>query len=416
MARLEALLLVLVVGCTSSPPNAPDTTVHDAAVDEAAPPGHCGDATTPPTTSFDLAAWPALAAATGPDLSASAGATTAPLSVAPAGVVVTHDGAWVLAALRGAGAGAGLGVMKRTGASVALDHVIASPPNQLPFGVAQSDDGATLAVSLSDEIALYDLAKVKQNAADALIAYVPDQSAKKTTIDVAFSRDGRFVFAALEYDRAVAVIDVGKRAWVGAVPIAGNAVTGVVVSPDGARLYATCEVADEFLAANPAPATDQVVGSITVVDVATAETSPATAVVGRAFVGRAPVRAALSPDGATLWVTVRGSNAVVALDTANLLSRTCDPLIATTAVGPAPVGLALLKGGKYVAVANSNRFAAPQANQTVSFVAAAQATLVGQVGAGAFPREMDADLAALFVSNANSLSVTGIDLTTLALP
>jgi DNA-binding beta-propeller fold protein YncE len=197
----------------------------------------------------------------------------------------------------------------------------------------------------------------------------------------------------------------------------------MAVSPDGARLYVVSEVAREFAKANLKPARDQVVGLITVVDVGAAETNPTRAIVGRAFVGRAPVRVAVTPDGATLWVTARGSNALLAFDAANLLSTSCNPLLATTAVGLAPVGLALVNGGAGVVVANSNRFATgPRQNQTVTLVdarplAAGNAVaagnalaLLGQIRVGAFPREIAADAQAFFVSNYKSNSISGVAL------
>jgi len=149
-----------------------------------------------------------------------------------------------------------------------------------------------------------------------------------------------------------------------------------------------------------------------VVDAVAATTSPATSVTGHAFVGRAPVRATLSSDGASLWVSVRGSNAIVELDAANLLSSTCEPRLATIAVGHAPVGLAFT-GTNRLAVANSNRFLAPNMNQTVMLIDASGGSVLGQVGVGAFPREIDDDKTAMFVSNYNSSSIDGIDLTKL---
>jgi DNA-binding beta-propeller fold protein YncE len=135
-------------------------------------------------------------------------------------------------------------------------------------------------------------------------------------------------------------------------------------------------------------------------------------VVGAAFVGRAPVRSIVSADGMRLWVSVRGSNAVIELDATNLLSTTCEPRLATVAVGPAPVGLAFA-GSTRIAVANSNRFQQPTMNQTVTWIDANAASVLGQIGVGAFPREMDDDTSALFVSNYNSKSVSGIALMSL---
>jgi len=241
-------------------------------------------------------------------------------------------------------------------------------------------------------------------------------------LTLAFSRDDQFVFAALEYDRSVAVIDVARRAYVGSIPVAGTAVTSIAVSPDGSRLYVVCESSDEFDSANPSPANDQVIGSLTVVDASRAVTDPAQAVLGRAFVGRAPVRAVVSPDGRTVWVSARGSNALVALDAASLLPPSCDPLLSTTAVGAAPVGLAFLPGASALAIANSDRFAQPDARQTVMILDAGRAragatgALVGQIAVGMFPREIAGDASALFVSNYNSESISGIDLTGVPIP
>ena len=430
MKSIASLSVLFVLACSSPPAtvddagadapgeleagaDAPiaDAPVTDAPIADGAPDAPtCAPADAAPTQSFALADWPTFTAQTAPDWTASANVSSASVPAKPAGVVVAPGGGWVFAALNGE-----LAVMKRTGDSLVLDHVYANPTNETGFGVAISRDGKTLALTLSNELALYDVAKAEAKTQGALLGYVPTKSTQ-ISIDVAFSADGAFAFVALEYDDSVAVVDVANESYVGAIPIDGSAVTGVVVSPDGARLYVTCELSNAFKAANPNFATDQIVGLVTVVDVTKAEATPASSVLGSAYVGRAPVRAALSPDGATLWVTARGSNALVELDTANLLSKTCNPVRSEVAVGAAPVGVTVLDGGKAVAVANSNRFAAPSQPQTVTFVSAASATLLGQVTVGAFPRELDADGTALFVSNYNSQSLSGLDLGGLALP
>lgn len=405
---MKCVWMVFLVACGS-----PAITNDDdaGAVDSSPPSQTCEASDAAPTRSFALADWPSFTAATAPDWTSTANVSSTTTAGGPAGVVLAPGGDFLFVAL-----GSELVVSKRSGDTLVVDHSFASPSGEVGFGVAISRDGKTLAASLSDELALYDLAKAETNAPDALLGYVPTMSVKKTSIDVAFSADGAFAFVALEYDSAVAVVDVAKKSYVGAIPIDGSAVAGVVVSPDGSRLYVTCEVANAFKAANPSPATDQVVGLITVVDVAKAETAPASAVLGSAFVGRAPVRAAVSPDGATLWVTARGSNALVELDAANMLSTSCNPLRSATPVGPAPVGVTTIDEGKVVAVASSNRFLEPTKPQTVVLVAASSKALLGQITVGAFPRELDGDATSLFVSNFDSKTVSGIDLAALALP
>jgi DNA-binding beta-propeller fold protein YncE len=385
----------------------------DASVGSTSDP--CAAGTPVPTQSPTLDAWPVLAVATGVDRTAAAHVTSVAVPGPPAGIQIAKSGDWVFAAL-GPKAQGQLGLLKRSGATLTWDHGVAMPANALPFGLAQSDDGALVAVGAGTQVVLVDAAKAKANDAAATVAAVPNHSAQGTTIDVKLSRDGKFAFAALEFDGGVAVIDVAAKSYVGTIPLAANGVTGIALSPDGARLYVVSEAATEFSKANPSPQQDQIIGSVTVIDAALATTNPAGSVLGHAFVGRAPVRLALSADGATLWVTLRGSNAVVALSTERLLSTTCTPVLATVAVGPAPVGLTLIRGGTAVAITSSNRFAAPADNQTVTFVNVARAlsgapdALVGQVTVGAFPREVAADGDALFVSNFNSSTLSGIDL------
>ncbi|HEY1956391.1 MAG TPA: hypothetical protein VGH28_12285 [Polyangiaceae bacterium] len=246
-----------------------DAPIVDASIGDAvgdAP--SCAPSDASPTRSFALADWPSFTAATAPDWTAAAAVSSTSLAAKPAGVVVAPGGAWVFAALSSE-----LVVMKRSGDSLTVDHAYPNPNGEIGFGVAISHDGKTLAFSTSDQLALFDVAKAEQNGAGALLGRVATQSVKKTSIDVAFSADGAFAFVALEYDDSVAVVDVAKQTYVGAIPIAGTAVTGVVVSPDGARLYVICELANTFAQANPNPAVDQVVGLVTVVDAAKATTA-----------------------------------------------------------------------------------------------------------------------------------------------
>lgn len=427
LARLVLAFSVFALGCGGSSAAAPssasppaDAGASDAASSDAATagPDPCAPGTVVPTQLATLDAWPKLDPLTASDLGSKVAVKTTKVPGPPAGVLAVKDGSSVFAAV-GPQASGQLGVLVRTGADLKWDHGVALAANAEPFGVAQSASGAFVAVSDGAKVALVDVAKAKSNASGALLASVDDHSAKGTAIDVKLTPDDAFAFVALEYDRAVAVIDVAKRSYVGAVPIAAQAITGVVVSPDGSRVYVVAEAADEFLQRNPKPDTDQDVGSITVIDAAVARTDPAHAVLGHAFVGRAPVRMALTPDGATLWVTLRGSNAIVALATEHLLSTTCTPVRATVAVGPAPVGLALVRGGAGLVVADSNRFAAPSANQTVTIVGTAKAlagapSVVGQLTVGAFPREVASDGDVVFVSNFNSQSVSGFDLSGVA--
>ena len=387
----------------------------------------CSAFTSPPTLSCALAAWPRFDPITAADWTAQASVTTHAVSGSPAGVVLSPDGAHLFSAERST-AGGRLDVLGRTQTTLADGgHVnfAITPTVEQPFGVALSPDGTKLGVGLTDRMSVFDVAKLVSDPANAYLggAATPLSGPQPSTIEVAFSRDGSLLFGANEYERQVSVIDVDTMTYVGRIPLAANAVTSVVVSPDGKYLYVTAEVADAFATskqdAGTAAPPDQNIGTLTIVDVAKAKTDPANAVLGQVFVGRGPVRTILSPDGSVAWVTARGSNALIALDTTKLLTDPACALISVTAVGDAPVGEAVLPGGSRIAVANSSRFSTPVPPGTVMIVDAAdalakRATAVrGQITVGRFPRAFAADATSLFVANFDDQTVGGIDLTKL---
>ena len=138
-------------------------------------------------------------------------------------------------------------------------------------------------------------------------------------------------------------------------------------------------------------------------------TDPVRAAVRSEPAGAAPVRVALAPDGATVWVTARASNALLAFDVERLLAGHGRPLRAVVAVGATPVGVACLPGGGRAVVANSNRYASDRDEpQTLSVVdteaaLAGRPALLGTVAAGGFPREVLAvDDHTLLVTNVYS--------------
>ena len=388
----------------------------------------CSAFTSPAPLSCALAAWPAFPAVTATDLTATANVTTTSVNGSPAGVLVSPDGTTVFDGDRAAASGE-LSVLARTGDALALDafhySFATSPTIEYPFGLALSNDGKTLGVGLTDRVAFFDVASIEAKVSGAFLGDVdtPLTGASPSTLDVAFSVDDTLFFGANEYESQVSVVNVSTMTYVGAIPIAANAVTGVVVSPDGKYLYVTSEVANAFVSSGQGGdggiAADQDVGSITIVDVATAGTSPTTSVLGQIFVGRAPVRTILSADGATAWVTARGSNALIAFDTTKFLTDPACALLSETPVGQSPVGHTFVAGGSAIAVANSFRFETPVPNGTIMIVdtaaalAGSSSAVKGQVTVGQFPREMSADPTSLFVSNFDAMTLSGIDLTNL---
>ena len=162
--------------------------------------------------------------------------------------------------------------------------------------------------------------------------------------------------------------------------------TSPTVSPDGRWLYATSELA----AGAPLADFD---GTLSVISLSEAERQPARAVIANVAADCSPVRVVASPDGRIVWVTARESDQLLAFSAAKLRSDTAHALLAAVRVGEAPVGLALVAGGREVVVADSNRFAAPGAHSGLTVVDAAAAlahrpAVLGTIVAGSFPREM----------------------------
>jgi DNA-binding beta-propeller fold protein YncE len=208
------------------------------------------------------------------------------------------------------------------------------------------------------------------------------------------------VFVSLEGGAQLAVYDLQAafadqfhgRAYVGSVRV-GRLPVGVAVSPDGRWLYATSEIAQGSRAG---PGYRGSHGTLSVISITRAERDPGHAVVATVSAHCSPVRVVLSPDGSTVWVTARGDDQLLAFSAAKLQSRPTHALIAAVRVGEAPVGVAVVRGGREVVVANSNRFDASAAHSSLTVVSAAAAlahrsAILGTIPAGSFPRDMSAD-------------------------
>jgi hypothetical protein len=96
----------------------------------------------------------------------------------------------------------------------------------------------------------------------------------------------------------------------------------------------------------------------------------------------------------------------------------CEParaLVAIVRVGEAPVGLAAVRGGSLVVVADSNRFGASGASSDLDVVNVASAfsghpAVIGHIRSGVFPRDMAlAPAGTLLVSNYSSDQLEAVD-------
>jgi DNA-binding beta-propeller fold protein YncE len=287
-----------------------------------------------------------------------------------------------------------------------------------PSGLALNRDGTLLLVAVNTGVAFIDVQRAVTGAPGAVIGVeplgLPPPAGAPGTIEVVFSADERFIFAANENYGTVSVIDrnaafqsaFANSAVVGQIPVGLDPV-GLAVSKDGAHLYVTNELARPGSAGyNPSacqiqtgPGTTRLApeGTILVVDIGIAEVTPSSSVVSRVLAGCTPVRIVLMAAGngqdgdEVAWVTARGENQLEAFSTALLLSDPAGARLASTPVGTAPVGLQPFADGKLIAVANSNRFSAGMPG-SVSIVVTKQAlanepATPKTFGVGVFPRE-----------------------------
>jgi DNA-binding beta-propeller fold protein YncE len=307
--------------------------------------------------------------------------------------------------------------------------------------IAISADRNTLVVAAGDAgLQLFSRAAVIDGChARPVTVSLGSAASRQGSIDVTISPDGRYAFVANEYgvvstDAAghdlrghVAIVALsyddkgaptGGRV-VGRVATGAAAVTSVVLSRDGRRLYVTSEVARP--GARLANATvpklahggcrqgdgpAQPFGLLSVIDVARAEAGDARSVISATAAGCSPVRAAVSPDGQTVWVAARGDDKVLAFSTDRLEADPAQAFLGESdSGGQAPVGLAVFAGGKRLAVANSNRFGGATATGNLALLDAVPSApkLTASIPATHFPRSVSVgdDGQTLFLTDYN---------------
>jgi DNA-binding beta-propeller fold protein YncE len=326
----------------------------------------------------------------------------------PFGVVTTADGKWSFVS-----SASGIDVLNDRSFPPRFDHQLSVPV--APVGEALTPDGRYLLAAGGQGAVVIDAAAAEADASDAVVGSLTGGG--QGAIDVAVSPDSRFAFVTQEGSADLAVFNLanalaqgfGPRDFVGSVPL-GIAPVGVAVSPDGRLLYATSEAQRGARSAG--------VGTLSVIDLAKAESDPQRSVVSTVTAGCSPVRVVVSRDGKTVWVTARGSNALLAFSASSLVSDPGHAEVAQVKVGEAPVGLALVNNDTRVVVADSNRFGAPGTSSDLS-VADTDAALhgrpavLGTIPAGSFPREMAVNGNTLLVTNYDAGQVEAIDTRTL---
>lgn len=327
----------------------------------------------------------------------SGGAARVPLPGRPFGVKPTADGCWLFVSLLASPQGGGaIVVLHNDKGAFKIAHVAQMAGS--PGGLALSHDERLLAAAAQDRTEIFDVAKLEAGDPQPVVAEAPEDS-RAGAIYAQFTLDDRGLFISEEQRVRLAVIDVAKaRSGAGAAAIAGfvpqaYGPVGLALSADGRRLYATSEVATPQMgfAQRCAPmggrtGPDQWEGVLFVVDVATALKDPEHSVAAAWAAGCSPVRVALSPDGATAWVTARTDGALLAFRTSDLQGVQPAPKPERREVGAAPVGVVARPDGREVWVANSDRFSKTGEGSLSGLPAGGGEAR--HVASGKFPREL----------------------------
>jgi DNA-binding beta-propeller fold protein YncE len=313
----------------------------------------------------------------------------------PFAAVASPDGCVIFVSLSKGGATRGqngLAVLKNEGGSYRLTRVVDLKGES--GGVAITPDGKRLLVADGDALAVLDAERLAAGPPDPPVEMIKDPEAG--AVYVAVTPDGATAFVSDERAARLSVVDLKKGKVISQLP-QGLAPVGLAVSGDGARLYATSEVAPAALRLpetcppenGAGPSRSQ--GALFAIDVAKARRDPKHAVVGAAAAGCSPVRVVLSPDGTSAWVTARGSDELMRYATAQLEGKGRVPGMEAVKVGRSPVGVAASSDGHIVWVANSDRLEGGTGG-SLSFVRVGQGApseVVLTRPAGAYPRDLN---------------------------
>ena len=182
-------------------------------------------------------------------------------------------------------------------------------------GLALTPDGQFLVVADGSGAVVINVAAAEDDAADQMAGSLTSRSGSGA-VEVLISADGKFAFVTLQNSARMAVFNIGageaqgfgQADFVGYVPLAAQPVG---MTSDGGWLYVA-----------------SLTGTLAVVDISKAETSPAHAVVATARAGCGAARALIADGGKVVWVTARQSDALLAFSAAKLRTEPNHALIA----------------------------------------------------------------------------------------
>ncbi len=351
-------------------------------------------------------------------LSSVAGSRVPVPGGSPFGIVASRDGKFVFAVNN-----TSVRVFS-TSPSGALtyrwQYTIASAP-LVATAATLTTNGKYMLVAAGNGIVALSVAEGEAGASGMQVGAmtVPNITGYGRAISVAVSPDDKYAFVTLQYRKVMAVFNLNGAAnsgnfsgasYVGSVQLGAQPV-GITPSPDGKYLYVT-----SFMGGPSGQ------GLLNVLSLPKAETSPASSVIAQVSAGCNPARIAVSSDSSTVWLTTRQSNTLLAFSAAKLASTSTasKAIIAEVPVGQTPIGLALVKGGSRIVVADTDLNAVGPSNDNLAVLdtakaLAGKAAVLGYIPSGLMPHEMTVSPNGMFlyVTDVGSAQIQVVDLSKL---
>jgi DNA-binding beta-propeller fold protein YncE len=307
--------------------------------------------------------------------------------------------------------GNGLAVMKTSGFTPTLMQTVPVDNGQ---GMALTHNQKYLLVTSATGLTVFRVSDLEQGLTSPLGTL--SSPGAQHPVEVAVSPDDKFAFVSIQSSNQVAVFNLASAlatgfsspGLVGDISMNGKDPVGIAASPDGKYVYVASGL--------NTPASDSAGGTLTVLDMHTAETHPSSSVLKVVQAGCGPARVITSADGNNVWVTAGGANALEGFSAAKLISDPAHALIASVAVGQTPLGLVMVNNGSRIVVANSNRdklggSLSSLAVIDVSKALARKPALLGLITAGQTPRQfsLEPNGKTLLVTNTGSGQVEAVN-------
>jgi DNA-binding beta-propeller fold protein YncE len=343
--------------------------------------------------------------ASAPELSDKVGTKFVQLGGQPFAVKVRFHGQYSFVSL-----GKSVAVLKN-GPGLTFSPVGTITDADAQKGEAVTKDGRYLLVAGDSGAVVINLKEAKQDPATSVVGHLQSPGGQGA-VEVAISPDDNFAFVTLQTTGKMAVFNLQtaehshfrKSGFVGFVPL-GLEPVGMSESA-GKWLYVTSMKRNQ--------STNE--GTVSVIDIAKAETSPSTAVIATAGAGCNPSRVITSADGSVVWVTTQLSNALLAFNAAELRAGRAHSLIAKVAVGQSPIGETFIKGGSEIVIADSDKYNTAGSSPNLEVVntkdaLAGKPALVGWIPTGKQPRQFDLEgSTTLLVTNTASGQLEAVNL------